>query len=168
MNIVLMLATSLALAGVAAVPQAAGLAAQQKGMAMQSQKVVKTEAEWRKILTPEQYHILRESGTECALTGAFWDNHEHGEYFCAGCGQHTFSSNAKFESGTGWPSFFQPVSKEAIITRTDRSHGMARTEILCSRCDGHLGHVFEDGPPPTGLRFCTNSAAFKFVPAKPH
>ena len=125
-------------------------------------KVVKTDAEWRRILTAEQYAILRGKGTECAATGAFWDNHKPGDYYCAGCGQHLFSSDAKFESGTGWPSFFQPVSKGAIIEHTDRSHGMVRTEITCSRCDGHLGHVFSDGPEPTGLRYCTNSAAFVF------
>lgn len=129
-------------------------------------KVQKTEAEWRKILTPQQYHVLREKGTECALTGAFWDNHEQGDYFCAGCGQHLFSSTSKYDSGTGWPSFFRPVSARAVITHEDRSHGMDRTEINCSRCGGHLGHVFPDGPPPSGLRYCTNSAAFKFVAAK--
>jgi peptide-methionine (R)-S-oxide reductase len=128
-------------------------------------KIRKSEAEWRAELTPEQYHILREKGTECALTGAFWDNHEAGEYQCAGCGQPLFSSQTKFESGTGWPSFYQAIAPDAVETHEDRSHGMVRTEITCSRCDGHLGHVFPDGPPPTGLRFCTNSAAFRFVPA---
>ena len=127
-------------------------------------KLIKSEAEWRAQLTPEQYHILREKGTECALTGQFWDNKTPGDYDCAGCGQHLFSSDTKFESGTGWPSFYQPVGPDVVTTHEDRSHGMVRTEITCSRCDGHLGHVFPDGPPPTGLRFCTNSAAFDFRP----
>ncbi|MDB5100547.1 MAG: msrB [Cyanobacteria bacterium RYN_339] len=128
-------------------------------------KIQKSEADWRAQLTPEQYHILREKGTECALTGALLENHEAGEYQCAGCGQALFSSDTKFESGTGWPSFYQAISPEAVETHVDRAHGMVRTEITCARCDGHLGHVFPDGPPPTGQRFCTNSAAFRFVPA---
>lgn len=129
-------------------------------------KVVKSEAEWREILTPEQYHVLREAGTECALKGALWDHHERGTYHCAGCGNPLFSSETKYESGTGWPSFFRPISPEAVTTREDSRHGMRRTEINCSGCGGHLGHVFQDGPAPTGLRYCTNSAAFKFVPAR--
>lgn len=126
--------------------------------------MIRTEDEWRQILTPEQFHILREKGTECALSGAFWDNHVPGEYFCAGCDLHLFSSQTKFDSGTGWPSFFQPVSADVVLTHDDHSHGMVRTEITCSGCEGHLGHVFRDGPAPTGLRYCTNSAAFRFEP----
>jgi peptide-methionine (R)-S-oxide reductase len=129
-------------------------------------RLVLTESEWRKRLTPEQFHVLRERGTECALTGAFWNNHRPGDYRCAGCDLLLFSSDSKYESGTGWPSFFRPASSTAVVMLRDASHGMARTEIRCSRCDGHLGHVFEDGPEPTGLRYCTNSAAFRFVPRK--
>ena len=129
-------------------------------------KLVLSEAEWRMRLTPEQYHVLREHGTECALTGAFWNNHRPGDYRCAGCDQLLFTSDTKYESGTGWPSFFRPARAGAIVTRRDDSYGMVRTEIRCSRCDGHLGHLFEDGPAPTGLRYCTNSAAFRFVPHK--
>lgn len=127
-------------------------------------KVKKSDSEWRAQLTPEQYRILREKGTECAMTGTLLDNKAAGTYHCAGCDQPLFSSDTKYESGTGWPSFFQPISPDAVDTYEDRSHGMIRTEITCSTCDGHLGHVFEDGPRPTGLRFCTNSAAFRFVP----
>lgn len=132
---------------------------------MSRSKVKKTDAEWRSQLTAEQFRVLREKGTECALTGAFWDNKVPGRYFCAGCEQLLFVSDTKYDSGTGWPSFFQPATPEAVETCEDRSHGMVRTEIVCSQCDGHLGHVFPDGPPPTGLRYCTNSAAFRFEPS---
>lgn len=127
-----------------------------------SEKVERSEEEWSKILTPEQFHILRESGTERPFSGEYVDNKRRGEYLCAGCGNPLFSSEHKFDSGTGWPSFTSPASEEAVETRTDRSHWMARTEVLCSRCGGHLGHVFDDGPEPTGKRYCMNSAALRF------
>lgn len=122
-------------------------------------KIEKTETEWKKSLTPEQYHVLREKGTERAFTGKYADTHTAGVYKCAGCGNPLFSSETKFESGSGWPSFYEPLEQEAVATETDDKFGMTRTEVLCACCGGHLGHVFPDGPQPTGLRYCMNSAA---------
>ena len=126
-------------------------------------KVELSDAEWKKRLTPDQFRILRSKGTERPFCGGLLQNKEHGYYLCAGCNLPLFESGAKFESGTGWPSFFQPAAKENVLEETDRSHGMVRTEIMCKRCEGHLGHVFDDGPRPTGLRYCLNSESLKFV-----
>ena len=129
-------------------------------------KVEKTPDEWKKVLTPEQYDVLRNKGTERAFTGAYWNEHRDGVYKCAGCATPLFASGAKFESGTGWPSFFQPIDKKNVLEIEDKTYGMARTEVECATCGGHLGHVFEDGPRPTGLRYCMNSAALSFEPKK--
>lgn len=126
-------------------------------------KIVKSEDEWKKELTPEQFRILRQKGTERAFTGKYWDNFEYGTYVCAGCGTELFESDTKFESGCGWPSYFEPIDSSRIIYKEDRSFGMIRTEVMCAKCGGHLGHVFDDGPPPTGLRYCINSESMKFV-----
>lgn len=134
--------------------------------AEKSFEVTKTKAEWRRILTPAQYRVLREEATEPPYQNAYYDHKAKGVYHCAGCELPLFSSEAKFDSGTGWPSFWKPIAEEAVGTKTDWKLFYPRTEVHCARCGGHLGHIFEDGPPPTGLRYCINSAALTFVPAK--
>jgi len=143
----------------------------QKGPAMPDtaaagDRVVKTEAEWKKLLTPEQFNVTRKKGTERAFTGPNWDNHAKGTYTCVCCDLPLFSSETKFDSGTGWPSFWQPLTPNSVKTAEDRSFFSVRTEVMCRRCDAHLGHVFDDGPKPTGLRYCMNGTAMKFVAAK--
>ncbi|MFL6589472.1 MAG: peptide-methionine (R)-S-oxide reductase MsrB [Chthoniobacterales bacterium] len=132
-----------------------------------SDKIEKSDEEWRQSLTPEQYRVLREKGTERPFTGEYADAHDSGMYRCAGCGNPLFSSETKYESGSGWPSFYQPLAKDSVATETDRKFGMARTEVLCAKCGGHLGHVFPDGPEPTGLRYCMNSCAMKLEKKEP-
>ena len=163
---VLSLALALCVAGIPPAGEAGPAKTQPAPAKRDIEKITKTDEEWKRSLTPEQFRVLRKEGTEMAFTGKYWNYHAAGTYLCAGCGLDLFNSETKFDSGTGWPSYWAPIANDHVREVVDRTHGMERIEAECARCGGHLGHVFDDGPKPTGLRYCMNSASLEFAPKK--